>query len=164
MSQNYKDAAAVLAELMERDPRIRGNGQELARRTKVPQANIARVLSGATREPREATLEPLAKFFGCSVAQMRGHEPMDWEAGVSEPGEIISQEGRDMLSLYFSLSPDMRGVIMRLVERVAAETAQGVDLTAVTSAHEAPADRQHIVRRPIRATPGKRKPKRDTPG
>ena len=38
---------------------------------KVPQPTIHRILSGGSSDPRTATLEPLASFFGVSVADLR---------------------------------------------------------------------------------------------
>lgn len=52
------------------------NQNELAERTKVPQPTINRILSGESKDPRHSTVKPLADFFGISVAQLRGDEPL----------------------------------------------------------------------------------------
>jgi transcriptional regulator with XRE-family HTH domain len=59
---------ANLAALMASKP-ISEN--ELARKTGVPQPTIHRVLKGKSEDPRDATLRPLAGFFGVSVEQLR---------------------------------------------------------------------------------------------
>jgi transcriptional regulator with XRE-family HTH domain len=63
----------ILRALME----TRAVGQnELADITKVPQPTIFRILKGESKDPRSGTLRPLADYFGLSVAQMRGDEPL----------------------------------------------------------------------------------------
>ncbi len=49
---------------------------ELARRSKVPQPTIHRLLSGATPDPRLSSLKPLAKYFNISLGQLVGEEPL----------------------------------------------------------------------------------------
>lgn len=49
---------------------------ELAERTNVPQPTIHRILIGESKDPRHSTVKPLADFFGVTVAQLRGDEPM----------------------------------------------------------------------------------------
>lgn len=49
----------------------RTNPYELQRATGVPQPTIHRILSGESNDPRTKTLQPLAEYFGVSVAEMR---------------------------------------------------------------------------------------------
>jgi len=44
------------------------NSHSLSIKTGVPQPSIHRVLKGLTREPRKATLQPLADFFGVDIS------------------------------------------------------------------------------------------------
>ena len=39
------------------------------------QPTISRIAAGKTKNPDEVSLEPFARFFGCSVAYLRGKEP-----------------------------------------------------------------------------------------
>ncbi|MCG9054413.1 helix-turn-helix domain-containing protein [Laribacter hongkongensis] len=50
---------------------------ELGEKTKVPQPTIFRILSGESKDPRHSTVKPLADFFGVTVAQLRGDDPME---------------------------------------------------------------------------------------
>lgn len=50
---------------------------ELARQTGLPQTTVNRLLLGGTSDPRANTLKPLAKFFGVTVGQLLGLEPLD---------------------------------------------------------------------------------------
>lgn len=47
---------------------------ELQRSTGVPQPTIHRILTGESSDPRTKTLEPLAEFFGVTVAEMRDRD------------------------------------------------------------------------------------------
>lgn len=49
---------------------------ELARQTGLPQTTINRLLLGDTFDPRANTLKPIAKFFGVTVGQLLGEEPL----------------------------------------------------------------------------------------
>ena len=55
---------------------------ELARRSKIPQTSINRLLLGLTENPRVQTLIPLAKFFNVSYGQLIGFEPLNAEPSV----------------------------------------------------------------------------------
>ena len=50
---------------------------ELARQTGLPQTTINRLLIGATSDPRANTLKPIANFFGVTVGQLIGEEPVN---------------------------------------------------------------------------------------
>ena len=49
---------------------------ELARQTGLPQTTINRLLLGDTSDPRANTLKPIAKFFGVTIGQILGEEPI----------------------------------------------------------------------------------------
>lgn len=50
---------------------FRTNPTALAHATGVPQPTIHRILTGESRDPRTATLAPLASYFGVSVSDLR---------------------------------------------------------------------------------------------
>lgn len=64
---------------------------ELARKTRIPQPTLHRILSGATRSPRGESLSPLAKFFSISISQLIGDEPLpeDRIPGTHNP-EVVA--------------------------------------------------------------------------
>ena len=47
---------------------------ELQRATGVPQPTIHRILTGESSDPRTKTLQPLADYFGVSVAELRDRD------------------------------------------------------------------------------------------
>ena len=49
---------------------------ELARRTKVPQPTVHRIVSGNCQNPHQGSLAALAQYFNISVAQLKGFEPI----------------------------------------------------------------------------------------
>lgn len=49
---------------------------ELARQTGLPQTTINRLLLGGTTDPRAHTLKPIADFFGVTIGQLCGFEPL----------------------------------------------------------------------------------------
>ena len=60
------------------------NEAELARKTSIPQPTLHRILSGATKSPRGASLAPLANFFSVTINQLMGVDelPTDRVAGT----------------------------------------------------------------------------------
>ena len=71
-----------LAELMRQR---RMNPHSLAAATGVKQPTIYRILEGESLTPRDATLQPLASYFGVSIEQLRYGQAMG-VANVSEHG------------------------------------------------------------------------------
>lgn len=63
-----------LKKLMHADGQI--SEGELSRKTTVPQSTIHRILAGQIKESKPSTLRPLASYFGLSLAQLQGEEPM----------------------------------------------------------------------------------------
>ncbi|WP_070281930.1 helix-turn-helix transcriptional regulator [Janthinobacterium sp. MP5059B] len=59
----------------------------LASETGVPQPTIFRILTGESDDPRTKTLQPLAKYFGVSVADLRDRDLATFQT------ELIQQEG-----------------------------------------------------------------------
>lgn len=53
---------------------------ELARRINLPQPTVHRIVTGTSPKPHLSSLVPLAKFFGISVEQLKGIEPISWLA------------------------------------------------------------------------------------
>lgn len=49
---------------------------ELARQVCLPQTTINRLLLGGTSDPRANTLKPIADFFGVTIGQLCGFEPL----------------------------------------------------------------------------------------
>ncbi len=49
---------------------------ELARRVNLPQTTVNRLLLGGTSDPRANTLKPIADFFGITIGQLCGFEPL----------------------------------------------------------------------------------------
>lgn len=49
---------------------------ELARQVNLPQTTINRLLLGGTSDPRTYTLKPIADFFGLTIGQLCGFEPL----------------------------------------------------------------------------------------
>lgn len=59
---------------------------DLARQTKLPQPTIQRIVAGTTTNPHYSSLAPIAKFFGISVAQLKGEESIPWLNTGTMPG------------------------------------------------------------------------------
>jgi SOS-response transcriptional repressor LexA len=49
---------------------------QLARQVNLPQTTINRLLLGGTLDPRANTLKPIADFFGITIGQLCGFEPL----------------------------------------------------------------------------------------
>jgi len=49
---------------------------ELARRTKLPQQTVQRIVSGNTPNPHASSLQAIAEYFHVTVEQLRGIEPL----------------------------------------------------------------------------------------
>lgn len=79
MSQLQRNLAYLIAK--------RGiNPTQLSKATGVPQPTIKRILDGTSGDPRTATVEPLADYFGCTTAFLR---TADIE-GIDEVNESIA--------------------------------------------------------------------------
>jgi len=62
---------------------------ELARQVNLPQTTINRLLLGGTSDPRANTLKPIADFFGVTIGQLCGFEPLNAQriTGATNPIE-----------------------------------------------------------------------------
>src|SRR5690606_11333823 len=63
-----------LKNLMHADGQI--SEGELSRKTGIPQSTIHRILAGQIKESKPSTLRPLAGYFGLTLAQLQGEDPM----------------------------------------------------------------------------------------
>jgi len=64
---------------------------ELAERTGVQQPTINRILRGESKDPRDSTVEPLARYFGVSVEALRRGSSIDESSPSSGPeGAVIA--------------------------------------------------------------------------
>ncbi|GAB3416788.1 hypothetical protein GCM10027318_34130 [Massilia agilis] len=61
--------------------RARTNPYELQKKAGVPQPTIHRILTGESTDPRTRTLQPLADFFGVTVADLRDKDLANDQAG-----------------------------------------------------------------------------------
>ena len=79
--------ALTLAKLMDR----RGlSANALARATGVAQPTVTRLLKGQSTDPRDKTIEPLARHFNVSLMQLRGYEPLPFESGAGDDSSNVS--------------------------------------------------------------------------
>lgn len=60
----------------------------LANETGVPQSTINAILSGRSKEQKDSTLQPLADYFGCTLAQLRGYEAIEGLLNGSSPENV----------------------------------------------------------------------------
>lgn len=74
MSSTAKTVNTIIKQLMKECGIIEA---ELARQTGLPQTTINRLLLGDTLDPRANTLIPIAKFFGITIGQLVGQEPLN---------------------------------------------------------------------------------------
>jgi SOS-response transcriptional repressor LexA/DNA-binding XRE family transcriptional regulator len=65
---------------------------ELARLVNLPQTTINRLLLGGTSDPRANTLKPIADYFGVTIGQLCGFEPLSKQriAGITSPTQRAS--------------------------------------------------------------------------
>lgn len=58
---------------------------EVARHAGVSQSTLSRILSGKIEHPSDRQIDPLAKFFGLTGDQLRGHEPLPEMKSIKVP-------------------------------------------------------------------------------
>jgi len=51
---------------------------DLARKTKLPQPTVHRIVSGITPNPHASSLKPIADFFNVTIEQLKGIKPIAW--------------------------------------------------------------------------------------
>ncbi len=81
MAKKYLQLASILKKLL-----FKNNMRptELSKETKVSDANIHRILTGESKNPYKTTTEPIANFFGISVEQLLGVEPLPSDLYLGE--------------------------------------------------------------------------------
>lgn len=70
----YNPVQENLKKLMIADGKL--SEGELSRKTGVPQSTIHRLLNGQIKESKPSTLKPIAGYFGLTLAQLQGEEPI----------------------------------------------------------------------------------------
>lgn len=112
--------ADILSRLMQRQ----GLGESaLARAAGVPQPTIHRILSGASTDPKTGTLRHLADYFGLTVAQLRGDEPLH---DVPGPEQTYSVAERALIAQFRQLTDEEQRVIRRTVAALVQARAAGM--------------------------------------
>ncbi|MFI4955509.1 MAG: S24 family peptidase [Gammaproteobacteria bacterium] len=84
LDKSQSTLISILRTLMEQ---ARLTEAELARQVNLPQTTINRLLLGGTRDPRANTLKPIADYFGITIGQLCGFEPLSTNhiAGTLNP-------------------------------------------------------------------------------
>jgi transcriptional regulator with XRE-family HTH domain len=108
-SDMNNSVAEILSRLMQQQD---VSEYALARVTGVPQPTIHRILTGESSDPRTGSLRPIATYFGVSVAQLRGDEPLQ---GLPVPGQSCSSAEQEFISQFRQLNEEERRVILRAV-------------------------------------------------
>lgn len=88
----------------------------LARATGVTQPTIHRIVTGEIGDPRHGKLQPIANYFGISVAQLRGEEP---SKDLPVPGQSYSLAERELIAQFRRLDEEEKRVIHRTVAALA---------------------------------------------
>ena len=95
---------------------------ELAERTGIPQPTISRIKSGDSRDPRDSTLRPLAKYFRLSISQLRGDVPLPTDkVKVAANDEVteVSRRALMMAQMFDRLSPEQQDAMQTLFDSIA---------------------------------------------
>ena len=107
---NRRKRNTPLAFLMERDG-LSDNG--LARLLEMKQPTISRIASGVSRDPDEATLEPIARYFNVTTAYLRGKDPLSLLIGRGE--DALSPLAQDIGRKWQSLSAERQELFRDLI-------------------------------------------------
>ncbi|WP_051555232.1 LexA family protein [Legionella fairfieldensis] len=81
MPINNREIGEILQELIKINEI---NVSELARRVNLPQPTIQRIVAGAYKQPRNSTIQPIADYFGVTINQLRGFEPISFLSGSTK--------------------------------------------------------------------------------
>ncbi|MFO1259081.1 MAG: S24 family peptidase [Gammaproteobacteria bacterium] len=92
-----------LKKLMLADEKI--SEGELSRKTGIPQSTIHRIVSGQIKESKPSTLKPLAHYFGLTLAQLQGDEPIPVQRQTEIMQRIPSSEHHRYLGTPARLVP-----------------------------------------------------------
>lgn len=112
-------ASEILARLMSQAGLT---NNELADKTGIPQPTISRILRNESRDPRDSTLRPLAKYFGITVSQLRGDVPLPSSQVRISANDDVQEVSVDTLRLAMaieSMPQEKRGALQTLVEAIA---------------------------------------------
>ncbi len=134
---------------------------DLARKTKVGQSTISRILKPlgpkGIKEPTDKQVRPLADFFGINTDQLRGHRPLPPAEGEEEiveapttldlVSEMLAKHGK-------GLSADARRKITEAAQDVSTETKIGNVVTGDFSRPGLVGDEVWIAHYDIRAAMG----------
>lgn len=93
---------------------------QLAEAVDMSQSTITRIRNGISVDPRNGTVQPIADYFGVSLAQLRGEQPIPglFEAGAKaeQPiGATLTPEEIDWIKMGRQLSPKHREVLRELM-------------------------------------------------
>jgi transcriptional regulator with XRE-family HTH domain len=81
MSKTYPNLSSILKRLLfQRDMKP----VDLARAVDIPPPTIHRLITGKSTRPYQSSLEPIAKYFGITTAQLLGTESLSPTKGPSE--------------------------------------------------------------------------------
>jgi len=122
--------AEILTMLMAREGL---SDNELAERTNIPQPTISRIKSGDSRDPRDSTLRPLAKYFRLSISQLRGDVPLPTDkVKVAANDEVteVSRRALMMAQMFDRLSPEQQDAMQTLFDSIAQPKVRGFGLKA----------------------------------
>ena len=120
--------AEILTILMAREGL---SDNELAERTGIPQPTISRIKNGDSRDPRDSTLRPLAKYFRLSISQLRGDVPLPTDkVKVAANDEVaeVSRRGLMMAQMFDRLSPEQQDAMQTLFDSIAQSKVSGLGL------------------------------------
>jgi transcriptional regulator with XRE-family HTH domain len=122
--------AEILTMLMAREGL---SDNELAERTGIPQPTISRIKNGDSRDPRDSTLRPLAKYFRLSISQLRGDVPLPTDkVKVAANDEVteVSRRALMMAQMFDRLSPEQQDAMQTLFDSIAQPKVRGFGLKA----------------------------------
>lgn len=71
---------------------------KLSEETGIPQSTISAITIGRSKEQRDSTLQPIADYFGITLAQLRGYEPIENIGGDSLSKEAALSNHYPVLS------------------------------------------------------------------
>ncbi len=122
--------AEILTMLMAREGL---SDNELAERTGIPQPTISRIKNGDSRDPRDSTLRPLAKYFRLSISQLRGDVPLPTDkVKVAANDEVteVSRRALMMAQMFDRLSPEQQDAMQTLFDSIAQPRVRELGLKA----------------------------------
>ena len=92
---------------------------ELSRRTGIAQQIINRILSGENRNPKIATISPLANYFMVSISQLIGDEAISSSTKISD--SYLSWQEIPFFDLNQFLNKPLREILFETEEKILAD-------------------------------------------